>query len=249
VSYTRFRRCRHLALFPSGLCEAQIVIKLVERLDDLKNKLLEMSSLVEAGIRQSISAVDQKDRGAAEEVFKNEARINSIELEVDGLVIELLALHQPMAIDLRFIIAVLRINTNLERMGDLAVNIAHSAGALIEVPTGTPVVDIPLLAGLVGSMVRKSMDAFVACDVGLARDVLASDDVVDNLRTDCFHQLVAFMESDRENIKPALSLLAVTRNLERLADHATNIAEDVLFYAKGIDVRHNSGAGSHPGQH
>jgi phosphate transport system protein len=93
------------------------------------------------------------------------------------------------------------------------------------------------------------MDAFVACDVELARDVLASDDVVDNLRTDCFHQLVSFMESDRENIKPALSLLAVTRNLERLADHATNIAEDVLFYAKGIDVRHNSGPGSRTGEH
>jgi phosphate transport system protein len=220
------------------------VIKLVERLDDLKNNLLEMSSLVEVGIRHSISAVNQKDRGAAEQVFKNEARINSIELKVDGLVIELLALHQPMAIDLRLIIAVLKINTNLERMGDLAFNIAHSAGALIGVSTGTPVVDIPLLARLVGSMVRKSMDAFVACDVELAREVLASDDVVDSLRTDCFHQLVSFMEKDRENIKPALSLLAVTRNLERLADHATNIAEDVLFYVKGIDVRHNSGAES-----
>jgi phosphate transport system protein len=226
----------------------KFVIKLVERLDDLKNKLLEMSSLVEAGIRQSVCAVDQKDRGASEEVFKNEARINSIELEIDGLVIELLALHQPMAIDLRFIIAVLRINTNLERMGDLSVNIAHSAGELIPVPAGTPVVDIPLLAGLVGSMVRKSMDAFVACDVELARDVLASDDAVDELRTDCFHQLVFFMENDRENIRPALNLLAVTRNLERLADHATNIAEDVLFYAKGIDVRHNSEAGSPTGQ-
>jgi len=231
------------------MCEAQIVIKLVERLDDLKNKLLEMSSLVEAGIRQSVSAVDQKDKSASDEVFRNEARINSIELEIDGLVIELLALHQPMAIDLRFIIAVLRINTNLERMGDLSVNIAHSAGALIDVPSGTPVVDIPLLAGLVGSMVRKSMDAFVARDVELARDVLASDDAVDNLRTDCFHQLVSFMETDRENIKPALNLLAVTRNLERLADHATNIAEDVLFYAKGIDVRHNSGTGSPASNH
>src|ERR1700735_2854267 len=110
-----------------------------------------------------------------------------------------------MAIDLRFVVAVLRINTNLERMGDLAVNIAHSAGMLIEVPTATPGVDIRLLAGLAESMVRKSMDAFVACDVKLARDVLASDDVVDRLRTDCFHQLVSFMETDRENIKPALS--------------------------------------------
>jgi len=224
------------------------VIKLVERLEHLKNKLVEMSSLVEVGIRHSIRAVVQKDSGEAEEVFKNEDRINSIELEIDGLVIELLALHQPMAIDLRFIIAVLKINTNLERMGDLSVNIAHNAESLVGVPTGTPVVDVPLIAGLVGSMVRKSMDAFVACDVDLAREVLASDDAVDSLRTSCYHELVSFMEKDRERIKPALSLLAVTRNLERLADHATNIAEDVLFYAKGIDVRHVSGTGSRTGK-
>src|SRR4029077_7842833 len=142
------------------------------------NKLLEMSSLVEAGIRHSIRAVVQKDRGAVEKVFNNEARINLIELEIDRLVIELLALHQPMAIDLRFIIAVLKINTNLERMGDLSVNIAHSAGSLIGHPAGTPLVDVPLIAGLVGSMVKKSMDAFIACDVDLAREVLASDEAV-----------------------------------------------------------------------
>jgi phosphate transport system protein len=216
------------------------VRKLGEGLEHLRNRLLEMSSLVEAGIQRSIRAVIHKDRGAAEEVLENEARINAIELEIDGLAIDLLALHQPMATNLRFIIAALKINTNLERMGDLSVNIAHSARSLIDAPAITPMVDIAHIAGLVQSMVRKSLDAFVACDVNLARNVLVSDDAVDSLRTVCYHQLVAFMEEDPKNIGSALNLVNVTRTLERLADHATNIAEDVLFYAKGIEVRHHS---------
>jgi phosphate transport system protein len=223
-----------------GYANLKIVSKFGNKLDHLKNELLEMSSLVEAGIECSIRAVVQRNRAVAEEVFKNEARINAIELEIDGLAIELLALHQPMATNLRFIIAALKINTNLERMGDLSINIAETAQSLIDAPTFTPVIDIPFIAGLVQSMVRKSMDAFVLCDVDLARNVLESDDAVDSLRTTCYHQLVVFMEEDPANIKPALNLLAVTRTLERLADHATNIAEDVLFYVKGIEVRHNS---------
>jgi phosphate transport system protein len=223
------------------------VSKLGEGLEHLKNKLLEMSSLVESGIQRSIIAVTQRDRGAAEEVFRNEARINTIELEIDGLAIELLALHQPMATNLRFIIAALKINTNLERMGDLSVNIAYSARSLIDAPPIQPMIDIPLIAGLVQSMVRKSLDAFVASDVALARSVLESDNAVDSLRTTCYHQLVGFMTEDPENIRPALNFLTVSRTLERLADHATNIAEDVLFYVKGIDVRHHSEAGKDPG--
>jgi phosphate transport system protein len=226
------------------------VSKFGEELGHLNNKLLEMSSLVEAGIQRSIRAVIQRDRVAADEVFENEGRINTIELEIDGLAISLLALHQPMAINLRFIVAALKINTNLERMGDLSVNIAHSARSLLDAPPVEPVIDIPLMAGLVQSMVRKSLDAFVARDVDLARSVLVSDDAVDNVRTACYHQLVSFMERDPRNIRQALHLLSVTRTLERLADHATNIAEDVLFYVKGIEVRHHSGSGNldAPGQ-
>ncbi len=136
--------------------------------------------------------------------MENEAKINAIELEIDDLAIELLALHQPMATNLRFIIAALKINTNLERMGDLSVNIAHSARSLIDAPAITPMVDIPHIAGLVQSMVRNSLDAFVACDVDLARNVLLSDDAVDSLRTVCYHQLVGFMKEDSENIRSAL---------------------------------------------
>lgn len=214
----------------------------VEELDQLKTKLLEMSSLVESAIQRSISAVIQKDRSAADEVFRNETRINAIEVEIDEFAINLLALHQPMAADLRLIVAALKINTDLERMGDLSVNIAQRAMSLIEEPVIKPMIDIPHIAGLVQSMVRKSLDAFVTRDADLARSVLASDDAVDSLRTASYHELVSFMERDPENIKAALDLLAITRNLERLADHSTNIAEDVLFLVKGIDVRHHAEA-------
>ena len=214
----------------------------VEDLEQLKTKLLEMSSLVEAAIQRSISAVIHKDRSAAEEVFRNEARINEIEIEIDEFAINLLALQQPMAADLRLIVAALKINTDLERMGDLSVNIAQRARSLMEEPVIKPMIDIPHIAGLVQSMVRKALDAFVNRDPDLARSVLASDDAVDSLRTACYHELVSFMEKDPQNIKQALDLLAVTRNLERIADHSTNVAEDVLFLVKGVDVRHHAEA-------
>jgi len=214
----------------------------VEELEQLKTKLLEMGSLVEASIQRSILAVTQKDRNAAEEVFRNEARVNTIELEIDEFAINLLALHQPMAADLRLIVAALKINTDLERMGDLSVSIAERAMSLMEGPVIKPMIDIPHIAGLVQSMVRKALDAFVMRDADLARSVLASDDAVDSLRTACYHELVSFMETDPQHIQQALNLLVVTRNLERIADHSTNIAEDVLFLVKGIDVRHHAEA-------
>ena len=212
----------------------------VEELEQLKTKLLEMSSLVEAAIQRSISAVIHKDRSAAEQVFRSEERINEIEIEIDEFAINLLALQQPMAADLRLIVAALKINTDLERMGDLSVNIAQRATSLMEEPVIKPMIDIPHIAGLVQSMVRKALDAFVSRDADLARSVLASDDAVDSLRSACYHELVSFMEKDPQNIRQALDLLAVTRNLERIADHSTNIAEDVLFLVKGVDVRHRS---------
>ncbi len=214
----------------------------VEELEQLKTKLLEMSALVESSIQRSISAVTQKDRNAAEEVLRTEVRINAIEIEIDEFAINLLALHQPMAADLRLIVAALKINTDLDRMGDLAVSIAERAMSLMEGPVIKPMIDIPHIAGLVQSMVRKALDAFVMRDADLARSVLASDDAVDSLRTACYHELVSFMETDPQHIQQALSLLVVTRNLERIADHSTNIAEDVLFLVKGVDVRHHAEA-------
>ena len=214
----------------------------VEELELLKTKLLEMGALVEASIQRSITAVTQKDRAAAEEVFRNEQRINQIEIEIDDLAVNLLALNQPMATDLRLIVAALKINTDLERMGDLAANTAQRALSLMEGPVIKPMIDIPHISGLVQSMVRKALDSFVMRDMDLARSVLASDDAVDSLRTACYHELVSFMEKDPHNIVQALDLLAITRNLERIADHSTNIAEDVLFLVRGIDVRHHAEA-------
>lgn len=214
----------------------------VEDLDLLTTKLLEMSSLVEAAIQRSITAVIHKDKEAAQEVFRNEARVNEIEIEIDEFATNLLALQQPMAADLRLIVAALKINTDLERMGDLSVNIAERSLSLAEGPVVTPMIDIPHIASLVQSMVRKSLDAFVNRDADMARSVLASDDAVDSLRTASYHELISFMEKSPQNIRQALDLLTVTRNLERIADHSTNIAEDVLFLVKGIDVRHHAEA-------
>lgn len=206
----------------------------------MKAELLAMSALVESAIYRSITAVQQKDRTLAEEVLKGETRVNSMEIEIDDHAIRLLALRQPMAVDLRFITAALKINNDLERMGDLAVNIANRALALTEAPPVKPGIDIPHIGALVQSMVRKALDSFVAKDAELARSVLAADDGVDNLRTAFFHELISFMQREPEHIPQALSLFSVVRDLERIADHATNIAEDVLFYVKGIDVRHRA---------
>ncbi len=211
-----------------------------QELETLKVKLLEMSSLVETGINRSVAAVVEKDKTLAEEVLKNEARINQMEIEIDDLAIKLLALQQPMAVDLRLITAALKINNDLERMGDLAVNIAQRAIDLVQEPVIKPMIDIPHIAALVQSMVRKALDSFVMRDPEMARSVLASDDAVDDLRTASFHELISFMQRSPQSIPQAVSLISVVRNLERIADHATNISEDVLFYVKGIDVRHHA---------
>jgi phosphate transport system protein len=209
-------------------------------LDQLRSKLLAMSALVETAVYRSITAVEQRDLGLVEDVLRNEAQINRMELDIDEHAIKLLALQQPMASDLRLITAALKINNDLERMGDLAVSIAKRARSLIEEPPVKPLIDIPHIGALVQSMVRKSLDSFVMKDTELARSVMASDDAVDSLRSAFYHELISFMQREPDHIPQALDLLSVVRNLERIADHSTNIAEDVLFYVKGIDVRHHA---------
>jgi phosphate transport system protein len=221
---------------------AKFVRHFEQELEQLKGKLLEMSALVEAAVQRSVAAVAQKDRSAAEQVLRDEARINALEMEIDEFAINLLATQQPLAADLRLVVAALKINTDLERMGDLSVSIAQRAVSLLSEPVITPMVDIRHMSSLVESMVRKSLDAFVANDADMARSVLASDDAVDSLRTASYHELVSFMEKDPRNIPQALDLIGITRSLERIADHSTNIAEDVLFLVKGIDVRHHAEA-------
>jgi len=213
-----------------------------EELDDLKGRLLEMGGLVESAIYRSVAAVIEKDVDQAQQVLKNEARINQMEIVVDELATRLLATQQPMASDMRFLTAAIKINNDLERMGDLAVNIVERALSLMHESVIRPAIDIPKMAKLTESMVHKSLDAFVRADAELARNVLLSDDAVDELRDIVYEELVKFMQLDPSNVRPGVNLMFVARSLERLADHATNIAEDVLFLVRGVDVRHHAEA-------
>jgi phosphate transport system protein len=222
---------------PSGRMERS------SEFDDLQKKLLQMAGLVESAIHRSVRSLSERDETQAQEVLRSEARINQIEMEIDELALSLLARRQPVDRDLRFLTAAIKINGDLERMGDLAVNIVERALSLMGQPEVKPLIDIPYLAKLTESMVRRSLDAFVRRDAELAREVLVSDDAVDELRDAIYDELKEFMARDPATISRALDLIFVARNLERIADHATNIAEDVLFLVRGIDVRHHAGSG------
>jgi len=214
-----------------------------EELEELQSKLLEMGGLVEAAIHNSVLALVDRDEDKAKEVMWNEALVNQKEIEIDELATRMLALFQPMARDLRFITAVIKINNDLERMGDLAVNITERAMTLMREPAVKPLVDIPRIADLAESMVHRALDAFAKHDADMARDVLLSDDAVDRLRDAVYDELLSFMQEERSTINRAVSLMFIAQNLERIADHSTNIAEDVLFAVKGIDVRHHNETG------
>ena len=214
----------------------------LEELDYLRSHLVEMSALVEDSVYRSVLCLTEKDPQQAQKVIHNEAEINRMEIEIDDLATQLLALQQPMAADLRLLTSAIKINNDLERMGDLAVNIVERALSLINEPLMKPLIDIPDMASRVQSMIRKSLDAFVKKDAELARTVLLSDDAVDALRDAIYEELIGYMELDPKTIRQGINLMFVARNLERLADHATNIAEDVLFLVEGVDVRHHAEA-------
>ena len=211
-----------------------------EELDELRSRLLEMSGLVEDAIYRSVQCLVDDDEAQAQQVFRNEARINQMEMEIDGLATRLLALQQPLATDLRFITAAIKINSDLERMGDLAVNIVERALWLLREPGPMPLIDIPDMARRAQAMVRRSLDAFVKRDVALAQGVLLSDDAVDELRDTLYEELIRFMQERPAQVRRGVNLMFIVRNLERLADHATNVAEDVLYLVQGIDVRHHT---------
>ena len=209
-------------------------------LEELQQRLLEMGGLVESSIWNSVLALSERSEAHALQVLTHEARINQMEIEIDDFAVSLLALQQPMARDLRFLTAAIKINSDLERMGDLAVNIVQRALSLMRQPLVKPLIDIPQLARLAESMVHKSLDAFVRRDAELAREVLLSDDAVDDLRDAIYEELVNFMERDPSTVSRSLDLIFIARNLERIADHSTNIAEDVVFLVQGVDVRHHA---------
>lgn len=208
-------------------------------LDELQQRLLAMGGLVEFAIHRSIRALIDRDSALSSQVWENERRINAMEMEIDEQATRILALHQPVARDLRFITAAIKINSDLERMGDLAVNIVQRAVSLARQPQVKPLIDVPHMSRLVESMVHKSLDAFVKRDPEMAEAVLAADDEVDDLKTAVYTELMGFMERDQTAVRPAVDLMFIAHNLERIADHATNVAEDVLFLVNGVDVRHS----------
>lgn len=209
-----------------------------EELRELKKKILEMDSLVEAAIDYSIKALADRKEELILEVIKKEEGINKIHLEIDEICLRLLALRQPMAADLRFIAAVLKINSELERMGDQAINITDATSELLKEPPLKPLIDIPKMSSLSRQMTKDALDAFINRDVELAKDVISRDDEVDDLKNQIFRELLTYMMSDPKAIKRALELILVSRHLERIGDHATNIAEDVVFMVLGEDIRH-----------
>ena len=209
-------------------------------LEELNQKLLQMGGMVESAIHRSMRALMEQNSELAEEVIRDEPRINRMEMEIDGVVTRLLALWQPVARDLRFLTAALKINTDLERIGDLANHIAARAISLMHRPLLRPTPDIPKMAALAQSMLLKCLDAFVTRDAELARSVLLSDAEVNSLRNSVYDELRETIERDTSLVSAAIDLLFIARNLERIGDHATNIAEDVIFWVKGIDVRHHA---------
>lgn len=220
-------------------------IKFQQSLDDLKERLLIMAGLAEQAIQRSIEAYSTRDTSICELVLRAEPSINKLEREIDQMALDLLAMEQPMAIDLRFILSVIRINADLERVGDQAVNIAvrvreMGAFANVDLP-----VDIPKLASMASAMVRKALQAFIEGNAELAQSVLMLDDQVDQMNNAAFQALSALIKEKPELTPQSLNALIIARNLERVGDHATNIAEDVIFWVRGADVRHNP-TGAHP---
>ena len=207
-------------------------------LDDLKEKLLRMGGLAEQAIDRATEAYRTRDSKYCQMVLTGESAINDAEREIDELSLDLLAMQQPMAVDLRFILAVLKINADLERVGDQAVNIAQRVLDLISEPEVQLPVDIPRMADSVSTMVQRALEAFLDGKAEVAEAVLQMDGIVDRMKDEAFIVLVQKMHNEPAVTRSALNVLLISRNLERIADHATNIAEDVIFWVRGSDVRH-----------
>ena len=207
-------------------------------LQELKERLLWMASLAERAVHQAVQALLEGDEAVANQVIAEENAINELQIEIDERALQLLALYQLMAADLRFVLAVSRINADLERIGDQAVNIAEAAQRLMRHPRVKPYVDLPRMGELAEAMVRDGMNAVVNRDLELAKSVLPRDDQVDSLRDQIFRELLTYMMENSSVVFSAFELILVAKNLERIGDHATNIAEDVIYMVAGRDIRH-----------
>ncbi len=210
-------------------------------LESLKTTLIKMGSVAEEAIRSSIKALLDDDAVMAQKVIQGDERINSLEIEIDNAIIDLLALQQPVAVDLRLILAAQKINNDLERIGDHAVNIAQSALALSNSSMKEPLLDLPKMSEIVQQMLRDALDGFIHKDVALGNKVLAQDDLIDDMNKKTTQEVVRLMKGDPKSIEGGLDLIRVSRNLERVADLATNIAEEVIFIAQARVVKHHAG--------
>ena len=200
--------------------------------------VLRMGGLAEQMTRRVIQALVQRDAALLADVLTMEAQVNQLHIEIDEACIELIALRQPAAVDLRFIAAAMKIIVDMERIGDQAINIVERAEVLLTVPPLKPLIDIPRMADIAQEMLKASLDAFVTGDDALAYATILKDDEVDQLKDQVFRELLTYMMADPTTIPRAMELILVSRHLERIADHATNICEDVIFMVKGKDVRH-----------
>ena len=211
-----------------------------EELEALQGRLLEMGGLAEERVRAAVSGLVTRDSALIERVLRGDEPINELHIEIDNRCFKLLALHQPMATDLRAIVAAVKINTDLERVGDLAVNIAEAATRYVTHPPVKKLIDIPQMGDIAQAMLRDALDSFVHRNTTLAHQVLNEDDRLDAFKTQIFRELLTYMLQDPTTVEPALDLILVSRHLERIGDHATNVAEDVIFMVSALDVRHHS---------
>ena len=211
-----------------------------EELADLKTKLLRMAAQTEDQIDQALTALVTRDSALAREVIERDHQINALDVEIDEESIRLLALHQPAARDLRLVTTAMKIATELERISDLSENVSERVIELNEEPQLKPYIDIPMMGNMARTMVKHSIDAFVRDDAQLARKVLADDDYVDDLMEQLFRELLSFMLEDTRTISRAIRLSFIAKYLERMADHATNIAELVVYLVEGKIIRHTT---------
>ena len=210
-------------------------------LDQLRQKLLTMGGMAEQAVERAVESYRRRDGELCRLVLEGEPAINVMEREIDELALDLLAMQQPMAVDLRFITAVMKINADLERVGDQAVNIAERVLHSLDLPETDLPADIPRMAGLAKDMVRRALQSFIDARPEAAEEVLKMDDLVDDMNREIHASMIAHMKRVPDALQQALDALLISRNLERVADHATNIAEDVIFWIKGADVRHHFG--------
>lgn len=211
-----------------------------KELESLKTSLVKMGSVVEENFNKSIRSIIEKDIILAQQVIETDTRVDSLEIEIDNAIIDLLALQQPVASDLRFILAALKINNDLERIGDHAVNIAQSVQILCSIPEIKMIDEIPKMASLTKAMLKDALDSFILLNTAIAQKVLQSDDQVDDLNRLVTKKVIEIVKANTESVECEMELSRISRNLERIADLTTNIAEDVIFHAQARIVKHHA---------